>query len=223
MNRATKITVSTFGTIMGLAGLEHGIGEFLQGSVAPAGLMFPSWSQSEFFRSLGGEPAMSIVPNMLVTGILTILVSLLLIAWATMYVQTKLGGFVFILLCIVMLLVGGGIFPPLIGILLGILATRINAPLAWWRSHFPGGLRRSLGNLWQWSLVAAVIAWLLLLPGVPILAYFFGVDDANLSFAFILLALGSLVLTVIAAFAHDSQTIIQDTPPARGSPHHAPA
>ena len=43
MRNATRITVSTFGVLMGLAGLEHGIGEILQGNTAPQEIMFPSW------------------------------------------------------------------------------------------------------------------------------------------------------------------------------------
>lgn len=34
MKSATRVTVSTFGSIAGLAGIEHGIG-VLQGNVAP--------------------------------------------------------------------------------------------------------------------------------------------------------------------------------------------
>jgi len=34
---ATRITVSTFGAVMGLEGIEHGIGEVLQGNAAPEG------------------------------------------------------------------------------------------------------------------------------------------------------------------------------------------
>ncbi len=42
MRSATQVTVSTFGTIMALAGIEHGIGEILQGNLAPSGIVFPS-------------------------------------------------------------------------------------------------------------------------------------------------------------------------------------
>ena len=38
MRNATKVTVSTFGALAGLAGLEHGIGETLQGNRAPDGV-----------------------------------------------------------------------------------------------------------------------------------------------------------------------------------------
>ena len=54
MRNATKVFASTFGAIMALAGIEHGIGEVLQGNVAPSGTMFMSWPESGFVRSLGG-------------------------------------------------------------------------------------------------------------------------------------------------------------------------
>jgi hypothetical protein len=57
MRHALRVTVSTFGTLAGLAGLEHGIGEILQGNVAPASPSIQSWPKSDFFRILGGEPA----------------------------------------------------------------------------------------------------------------------------------------------------------------------
>ncbi len=155
MRNATRVTVSTFGALAGLAGIEHGVGEVLQGNVAPDGVMILSWPDSELFHILAGEPAMTIVPNLLATGILAILVSLIFLAWATMFVQREHGGPVLILLFVVMVLVGGGFGPPLLGIIVGIAATRINAPLAWWRAHLTGGSRRLLVNLWSWSLSLA--------------------------------------------------------------------
>ncbi len=203
MRNATKVTVSTFGAIMGLAGIEHGIGEVLQGNVAPGGIVFPSWPGSAFFRIVAGEPAMTIVPNLLATGILAILFSLIFLVWATLFVQRKNGGLVLILLSIVMLLVGGGIFPPVIGIIIGALGTRINAPLSWWRAHLSAGLRHFLGKVWPWSFVACLIAWLLLFPGINILGYFFGLNNPNLTVILIFFALGSLLLTIFSGFAYD--------------------
>jgi hypothetical protein len=204
MRNATKATVSTLGTIMGLGGIEHGIGEILQGNIAPSGVMFPSWPDSAFFRSVAGEPAMSIVPNLLVTGILAILVSLVFLVWVIRFVQRKHGGLVLILLSIIMLLAGGGIFPPIIGIIVGAIGTKINAPLNRWRAHLSDGLRRFLGKVWPWSFVACLTAWLLLFPGINILGYFFGVNDPHLIVMLILFALGSLPLTILTGFAHDS-------------------
>ena len=197
MRSATKVTVLTFAAVMGLAGVEHGIGEILQGSIAPAGIIFPSWPDSAFFRSVGGEPAMTIVPNLLVTGILAILFSLAFSVWAALYVERKNGGLVLILLAAGMLLFGGGIFPPVIGILIGILAMRINAPLLGWRTHFPAALRDFLGRLWPWSFGVCVLAWLCLFPGINILGYFFGVTDPSCTVLLIGLAFGMLGLTVL--------------------------
>jgi hypothetical protein len=206
---AARVRVSTFGAIAGLAGIEHGIGEVLQGNVAPNRLIILSWPESELFRILAGEPAMTIVPNLLATGILAILVSLIFLVWATLFVQPKHGGPVLLLLSVVMLLVGRGFDPPLLGIIVGIAATRINAPLAWWRAHLTSGSRRLLANLWPWSFVAGVIAWLSLLPGTLLLDFYFGVSDLDvmvpiLAFT-VLSAFGLLLFTVFAGFAHDVQ------------------
>jgi hypothetical protein len=76
--------------------------------------------------ALGGEPAMTIIPNLLVTGILTIIVGALLAVWAAKFISRKHGGLVLILLTIVLLLVGGGIVPPLFGIAAGVIATVLN-------------------------------------------------------------------------------------------------
>jgi hypothetical protein len=98
MPNATRVTVSTFGAIAGLAGIEHAIGEVLQGNRAPYGVMILSWPRSDLFEILAGEPAMTIVPNLLVTGILAIAVSLVFLVWATVFVGRKHGGLVLILL-----------------------------------------------------------------------------------------------------------------------------
>jgi len=205
MRNATKVTVATFGALAGLAGLEHGIGETLQGNRAPDGMLIVSWPGSAFFRIVAGEPAMTIVPNLLVTGILAILVSLVFLVWVTMFVQRKHGGLVLILLSLVMLLVGGGFGPPLLGIILGVAATRINAPLTWWRAPLSRGARHFLRTLWPWSFVAGFIAWLFLFPGSTLLGYFFGVNNPNLIPILFFFALGFLLLTVLTGFVYDTQ------------------
>ncbi|MBE0447989.1 MAG: hypothetical protein IBX64_07825 [Actinobacteria bacterium] len=148
---------------------------------------------------------MSIVPNLLITGILAVLFSFIFLVWATTFVQRKYGALVLALLSIVMLLAGAGFGPALLGIILSLAATRINAPLTWWRTHLSDGSRRFLGKLWPWSFSAGVIVWLLLFPGLSILSYFFGVDNLTLILIIISSAFGFLFLTIFTGFAHDSQ------------------
>jgi hypothetical protein len=204
MNSATRTVVTAMAIILGVAGVEHGVGEALQGSVAPAGLMFPSWPDSEFFRIVAGEPAMSIVPNLLVTGILAILVSLGILVWTFWFIDGKFGGLVLIALSIVALLVGGGIAPVLLGIIAGAAATRINAPLTWWRDHVGIGLRRFLGKLWLPVFIVCLFAWLMLFPGLSILSLFLTLDGPTLIPIMALCALGFLLLAIVTALAGDS-------------------
>lgn len=204
MKNATRVFASTFGAIMALAGIEHGIGEVLQGNAAPSGVMFLSWPDSAFFRSLGGEPAMTVIPNLLVTGIFAILFSLALLVWVTLFVQRQNGGLVMILISIAMLLAGGGIFPPILGILIGVVATGIHSPLTWWRTRLSPGARSFLASLWPWSFTACIIAWLLMFPGLVLLGYFFGVIDPVLILVLLLVDLGTLLSTILTGFARDA-------------------
>lgn len=205
-NRATRAVVSTFGVIAALAGIEHGIGEILQGNIAPSGIVILSWPNSAFFENVGGEPAMTLIPNLLVSGILSVLFSLAFLVWATLFIERKNGAFVLMLLSIAMLLVGGGFGPPLLGLILSATATRIHAPLRWWHTRLSTESRSFLSTLWPWLFTAAVIAWLLLLPGSSILSYYFRVNDPNLVLTFILCAFGFLLLTIFSGFARDAHS-----------------
>ena len=131
MREATRISATVLGLTAGVAGIEHGIYEVLQGNARPEGLMISSigapcvpelsWNQC--------EPAMTIIPSFLITGILAILFGLVVLVWSAFFVHRKHGSLVLILLCIPLLLFGGGIFPPLIGVIAGALGTRIQKPL----------------------------------------------------------------------------------------------
>lgn len=204
MNRATRITVSTFGAIMGLAGIEHGVGEVLQGNRVPDSLFILSWPEAPFFRGVGGEPAMTVIPNLLITGILAIVVSMLYVVWAVAWPHRGRAGLALITLSIVMLLVGGGLFPPVLAAIMSLVATKVRAPLTWWRTRLPGGARRFMGGLWRGAYVVCLASWLFLMPGLNILGYYLAVDSAALTIATILVALGSLALTILTGFAHDA-------------------
>lgn len=196
---ATRVVVSTFGAVVAFAGLEHGLGEVVQGPVAPAGLAIESWPNVKAFEILAGEPAMTVIPNLLVTGVLAMVVALAVGIWAVAFVERRHGGLVLIGLSVLLLLVGGGFAPPLIGIILGVAATRIGAV----SRRAPGRVARALAPLWPWVLGAGVLGYLGLVPGVVILSWLFGVNDSNLVLGLTVLAFGALLLAPVAARAHD--------------------
>ena len=205
MKKAIRVTILTIGVIMGLGGIEHGVGEIFQGNVAPGGVVFPSWPDSPFFSSLAGEPAMSLIPNMLISGILSILFSLISLTWLILFVHREKGGLGLILISVFMLLVGAGFGPPLLGIILGTVAVIVHALSHRQRKLRPARLWRLLAGLWGWSYGACVTAWLMLCPGTAILAYFFAVDNPVLTSTLIFASFGLLLLTFITGYARDNQ------------------
>ena len=204
MRSAARTVASTFGVIMSLAGLEHGVGEILQGNVPPSGLMFESWPRSEVFEIMAGEPAMSVVPNLLASGILTVLISVAALIWSIAFLDRKGGSLVLVFLSLSLLLVGGGIAPPLMGLIAATAASRINKPLRLWRAsgttRKPPLLARSRNIL----LAASVLGYLALLPGIPIASLFINIRDPAIVVYLALFSFASLLLAVVAALAHDS-------------------
>jgi hypothetical protein len=105
---------------------------------------------------------MTIMPSFLAAGLVTIVISLAVVAWAVAFVQRKNSGAVLFALSIMMLLAGGGIIPVLAIILASFAGTRLNKPSATSSWHI-------LSRLWPWSLVAFVLFSAL----EPALGYFF--------------------------------------------------
>jgi len=203
---AARIVASIFGVLAGLGGITHGIGETLQGNIAPSGITINSWTEGPIATNMGGEPAMTLVPNLLVAGVLTILVSLAVLVWAAAFAQRKNGGWILIFLSIVMLLVGGGFAPPIIGVLAGVAGTGIKSPLTWWRTHLPVNVRRFLAKLWPWVFGACVINGVFLVVGSVILVYFFGMNNPDVFVNSFLFTIPSLLLTTIfTGVAYDIQ------------------
>ena len=201
-NRATRVVASTLGILAGLLGLLHGLYETLQGNVAPSGIsilaMGPPCQSNRVWHSC--FPAVTIIPNFFVTGVLAIIVSLIVTLWAAAFVQRKYGGLVLILLSIIQFLVGGGIISPIVGIAAGGAGTKIQAPFTWWLTHLVH-LRHLFATLWPWSLLFFFF-WLV---GTAILGYFFNEFVLSLArlplFTLVLL----LLLAVLTGFAHDIQ------------------
>ena len=203
---AARLVASIFGVLAGLGGLTHGIGEILQGNTTPSSMFIDSWTQGPIATHMAGDPAMTVVPNLLITGVLGMVVSLVTIAWAVAFVQRKHGGFVLILLFLVMLLVGGGFGSPIIGILAGIAGILNHARITWWRRRFSGSAGRFLARLWPWLFGIAAINGLFLFVGAIFLVYTFGWGNEDLYLNSFLFAVVSVSLTIITGIAYDLQS-----------------
>ena len=199
MRKATKTVAAWFGVVAGIAGLEHGYFEILQGNTKPESLMIvsigPPCVPEEIWNTC--EPAMTVIPNFLITGILSVIIGLLILAWSLAYVQRKNGGVVLIILSVVLLLFGGGLFPPLIGIVGGAAGTKINKPLS---GKQPGSFLRFAAKLWPWPLVIFLV-WVL--GQIPVGYFFNDFLQSIMGFGLVVI-LTMQPASVYSAYAHDA-------------------
>jgi di/tricarboxylate transporter len=151
--------------------------------------------------------------------------------WSVWFADRRHGGLVLIGLSIVLLLVGGGFGPPLIGVLVGITAIGMGRPPP--RAVTPAS--RLLSRLYPWPLVVTVLALLGLAPGTVLLRHFVvvaafrgccgiswllrhfvGLDETLLVIVLVVTAFASLFLALITARARDRR------PESTGPPAETP-
>jgi hypothetical protein len=113
------LAAAALGIFTGLGGASHGPGEMLQGNIAPNSFAIKAWPN---LTALNGEPALTVIPSYLFSGIFTIIVGVAMAVWAWKSTEHKLGGPILILFSVLLLAVGGGQIPPLFGIAAGLLA-----------------------------------------------------------------------------------------------------
>jgi hypothetical protein len=154
---AIKVTTICLAILGGIISLVHGIFEILQGNVAPDGIRIEAIGLAQRFWEHGGEPALTIIPNFLITGILATAISILVIFWAIFFIDKKQGTIGLIILTILMLLFGGGFASPTFMILAIFASSRINKPLTFWEKYFPYKLRYFLSKFWIVGLLIFIL------------------------------------------------------------------
>jgi hypothetical protein len=193
----TRLFVVIQGTIGGLAAMVHGIHEILIGNLPTAGLVFDYQTG-----------AFSILPTYLISGIATICVSLALIVWTIGFIHRINGPAVFLLICILLFLVGGGIAQVGFFLIAWGVATRINRPLNAWRSDLSENARRRWANLWlpfftagYLFLLIGIASWLIATP--PGTLYQEHVTEYLLCWSALLIGVIFQFLTIVSGFARD--------------------
>jgi hypothetical protein len=206
MNKATRVNVAALGTIFGISGMSHGFFEALQGNMPTGGLFIFAIGEAQKMWLHGNEPALTLIPNFLLTGLSAMIVGLALILWSLGFVHKKNGATVLILLFVLLLLVGGGVAQILFFPFIWLVATRIHQPLIWWRKFLPAAVRMPLAKLWPASL--AISAGLLILAlEIATTGFVPSVNDPEASLTVMLFCLGMEVilfpLTFVSGFAYD--------------------
>jgi hypothetical protein len=201
MRKATKTVAIWFGVVAGIAGIMHGYYEILQGSTRPEGVVIPSIGLPCVAEQAWNacEPALTVVPNFLITGILAVILGLLVLVWSGWFIERRNGGVVLILLSVLLLLFGGGFFPPLIGIIGGIAGLSIHKPIP---DKEPGAVLRFAAKLWPWPLVVFLVwVW-----GQIAVGYFFNDFMQSIMSFGVILILAMLPFSVYSAYGRDRFT-----------------
>lgn len=204
--KATRTIVAITGISLGIAGLNHGFFETLQGNTPTNGLIIQAIGAANRMWLHGTEEAFTIIPNFLFTGILAIMVSLAIMVWSVGFVHKKYGPSIFILLFILLVLVGGGIGQIVFFIPVWAVSTRINSSLTWWQKFLPENMRRVLAKLWPVTLTLGTLLFLVALE-IAIWGLVPGMNDPEqklyICWSFLGAGLVAYLLTFVAGFAHD--------------------
>jgi hypothetical protein len=203
---ATRIITATVGVIFGLSGVNHGLFESLQGNKSTSGLVIHAIGEAQRFWELGTEDAFTIVPNFLITGILSMLIGFVIVFWSLRGLGRGNGPAIFLGLFVLLFLVGGGIGQIAFFIPAWAFATRIHKPLDWWRKILPQRIRPMLSALWPFTLLLSIVA-ILIGVEIAIFGYFPGMSDPvvlqNTAMSFVLASAILNILTFIAGIGHD--------------------
>lgn len=191
---ATLVTVRVLGLLAAINAVDHGIGAITQGPGAPPDPVYGSWAHVDAFDPLGGEPALTVIPDLLLTGLVTVLAAVALGIWVTLWPTRRHSGPVIFGLALLLLLVGGGFGPPLLGFVVGGLAMRIGST----PSRPVGSVTRLVARSWPWPLAVAVFCFLGLVPGTALLSVV-GVNSDGLVAALIGGAFAATALAIWSA------------------------
>ncbi|UCE12290.1 MAG: hypothetical protein JSV04_08815 [Candidatus Heimdallarchaeota archaeon] len=206
---ATRVVASTLGVLVGLAGIEHGILEALQGNVTPDGIWIDAIGPGQRFWENATETAITIIPNYFWTGILAIVIGLIVTIWATVFIERKYGARILFLLSIILWLVGGGFAPIFFSIFATLTATRINNPSKGWDTHFPIRIQILLFKLWPWTVLALVLTfWIgveIAIFGYPLLWLFNADLTYGIQWILGFTTLGLMLVSILSALTYDIQ------------------
>lgn len=206
VNRAIQTIVTTLGVIFGIGGMSHGFFEALQGNTTTNGYLIYAIGEAHRMWLHGNEPAFTIIPNFLLTGIAAMLVGAAVIIWSAGFMHKKHASLIFLSLFILLFLVGGGIAQVIFFMIGWAMSTRIHRPLNLWRKVLPASMRRFLSKLWRPFLIAGSLLILFTLQ-VAIFGFLPGVSDPDSISMAMVYTLGAGLLFFILAFisgcAHD--------------------
>jgi hypothetical protein len=193
-----RVIATVLGVFVGVSGLDHGLFEALQGPVPTPGLFVQAIGPAQRMWLYGTEDALTVLPNFLVAGTVTIGVGLLLVVWSIWFIDRPRGPSALLGLGVLLFLVGGGV-AMLVFLAMGwAVARRIGRPIGWWRGIVPTPVATALASHWPWLVAASVGLYAIALE-IAIFGLVPGTSDPDVVLAVCWSALLALPLALLLA------------------------
>ena len=221
-NHATCRIATTLGVLTGIGSIDHGLLECMQGFRPTPGLIVnalgPGYRWTVWKE--GGEGALTLIPNFLITGIIATTLGLAMIVWALSFIDKPYGPTVFLLLGVASFLTGGGVAQVVLFTLTWGVATRIRATLEFWRWFIPSRSQRTLGRIWPWTLGVSTLLFLVALE-IAVFGYIPGISAQtellHICWKILAAALVLYLFSIFSGFAHDLDAQSHDCAKLSGS------
>ncbi len=147
----TRAIASTFGAIAGLSNLAYAAAEALERHARPTAGFF----------TLNGQPAITILPDMLLTGVIGLCLSLAFTLCALFFAKRWQGGLAMLLIACLQIPFGAGLVRLFQAIIYSLVGTRIGRPLKFWAAILRQPSRSKLSWFWPLSFIVCAILYVI--------------------------------------------------------------
>jgi len=205
-----RLCMITFGVIVGIVGILHGIAELLQGSevvVSRSVEALPEgWPNEEFNSMTRGSPVFTVLTDLpfYALGTLAITASTLLIVCSLTAIKTldmKMASLLFAVLSVGIFLFGAGRGTPVAVSLPVVIAGLLSATRVETRPRSDVSRRRLLTAFW-WFYGLHIGSWILFFPGLFIYSFYADIPAALFVVAFASMPIGALG-ALISGYQYD--------------------
>ena len=208
-----RLCMVTFGVIVGVVGILHGIGELLQGSEVVASRSVEAlpqgWPNEAFNSMTRGSPVFTVLTDLpfYALGTLAIIASTLLIVCSLTVIKTldlKMASLLFAVLSIGIFLFGAGTGTPVAVSLPVVIVGLLSASRVETSPRSELSRRRRLTAFWSfyWLHIAS---WILFFPGLFVYSFYAEIPTAVFLLAFVSMPVGTLG-SLITGYQYDRAT-----------------
>lgn len=198
------------GITLAVAGIHHGFFEILQGNTPTSSFLIQSIGPEHRFWIHGSDEAITIIPNFLITGVLSILISTLIGIACLFFLKRKNISGLLLILFILLTLFGGGIGHIPFFLLVCAFSTNLTGDLFFWKPKLKGVFFRGLSSLFSYTLALSSLCFIIGLE-ISVFGFVPGVSDPDqilvVCWLFLGISLFFIPVTYIAAIYRDIEML----------------